>query len=311
MDKKPNILISIAMAAVLVSALSFVLPKDAEKYLGELFWSRKTFAPAKFEVVIMGDSRVYRGLSPEILESHLPGLKVLNFAYSNGGLNPTMFDAAEKKLAKNDKPKIMILGISANAITGYSSGNQHYLQELNLPREEILERIYLNPLRYWFSSTSPEKLILYFSKSKETAYYRNKYFMNGYVESDKFPVDTTEAISSYIDDFTNFKMDSSNLNVLFKQVEKWTNAGLFVVGFTPPVSQPMRMLEDTLGLFNEATIKAGFEMASGHWIDLDPARFKTYDGSHLNIESAQQLSNKIGEEVEKLIEKGQGDKIKN
>ena len=29
----------------------------------------------------------------KIVESHLPGLKTLNFAYSNGGLNPTMFKA--------------------------------------------------------------------------------------------------------------------------------------------------------------------------------------------------------------------------
>ena len=169
MERKPNIWITLAIAAALVTALSFVLPKDAEKYLGELFWSRKTFAPAKYNVVLMGDSRVYRGLSPEIMESHLPGLKVLNFAYSNGGLNPTMFDAAEKKLAKNDKPEVIIFGISANTISDYSAGNQQYVQELNRPREEVLERIYLNPLRYWFSATSPEKLKQYFLKNQRNS----------------------------------------------------------------------------------------------------------------------------------------------
>ena len=220
MEKKPNIWISLAMATVLVTALSFVLPKDDEKYLGELFWSRKTFAPAHYNVVIMGDSRVYRGLSPEVVESHLPGLKVLNFAYSNGGLNPTMFDAAEKKLAQNKKPKVVVMGISANTITDYSAGNQQYLQELTRPREEVLERIYLNPLRYWFSATSPEKLKQHFSKKEEKAYYRNRYFMDGYVESEKYPVDTTTAIASYIDDFTNYKVDSLHMDAIFKQVEK-------------------------------------------------------------------------------------------
>jgi hypothetical protein len=303
MDKKPNIWISMLMAAMLVTALSFVLPKDSEKYLGELFWSRKTFASAKYNVVLMGDSRVYRGLSPDIIESHLPGLEVLNFAYSNGGLNPTMFDAAEKKLAQNDKPKVIVMGISANAISGYSAGNQQYLQELNRPREEVMERIYLNPLRYWFSATSPEKLKKYFANQEETAYYRNKYFMNGYVESDKFPVDTMAAIPSYTSDFTNYKVELKNTDVLFKQVEKWTNAGIIVVGFTPPVSQPMQMLEDTLGMFNEALIKAGIEKASGHWIDLNPANFKTYDGSHLTIESAQKLSHNISIYIADIIDK--------
>ncbi len=282
-----------AIAATLVTVLSFVLPKDAEKYLGELFWTRKTFAPPKYNVVLMGDSRVYRGVSPEIVESHLDGMKVLNFAYSNGGLNPTMFDAAEKKLAQNDKPKIIILGISANAITDYSAENQQYQQELNLPREEIFERIYLNPLRYWFSATSPEKLKNHFSEKKETSYYRNTYYMNGYVESDKFPVDTTEALQYYIDDYTNYKVTTEKLEVLFSQVKSWTDKGINVVGFVPPVSKPMQMLEDTLGLFDETAIKAGFENASGKWIDLNPANYKTYDGSHLTIESAKRLSEEI------------------
>lgn len=292
-----------AIAATLVTALSFVLPKDAEKYLGELFWTRKTFAPPKYNVVIMGDSRVYRGLSPEIIESHLPGMKVLNFGYSNGGLNPTMFDAAEKKLAQNDNPKIIVLGISANAITDYSAGNQQYEQELNRPREEIFERIYFNPLRYWFSATSPEKLKNHFSEQKETAYYHNTYFMNGYVESDKYPVDTTEAIQHYIDDYTNYKVTPEKLEALFYQVKKWTDAGIIVVGFVPPISQPLRMLEDTLGKFNKTKIKEGFENVSGYWIELNPAKYKTYDGSHLEIESARRLSNETGEFIGKLIEK--------
>ncbi|HSH19568.1 MAG TPA: hypothetical protein VLA03_03905, partial [Draconibacterium sp.] len=180
--------------------------------------------------------------------------------------------------------------------------NDQYIKELNRPREEILERIYLNPLRYWFSATSPEKIKHHFSEKKDTAYYRNKYFMNGYVESEKSPIDTLAAVPSYIDDFTNFKVETDNLQNLFKQVEKWTNAGIIVVGFTPPVSQPMQMLEDTLGLFNEAAIKAGIERASGHWIDINPKKFETYDGSHLTIESAKKLSHIIGGRIEELIE---------
>lgn len=290
-----------AMAAVLVTALSFVFPKDAEKYLGELFWTRKTFAPAKYNMILMGDSRVYRALSPEIIETKLPGLKVLNFAYSNGGLNQVMFDAAEKKLASNSQPKIIVLGVTANSVTGYSAGNQQYIQELTRPREEVLERFYLNPVRYWFSSTSPEKLKQHFSAKADSAYYLNTYFMNGYVESEKYPADTTAAISSYIDDFKNYKVDSAHLNVLYKQVRKWSESGITVVGFVPPVSQSMRILEDTLGLFNEAAIKAGFEKASGHWFDINPGSYETYDGSHLTIESARRLSGKMAASIEELI----------
>lgn len=302
MKQLPNIWITIFFAAILVTGLSFVLPKDEEKYMAELFWARKTFAPKKFDVVVMGDSRVYRGISPGIIEKRLPEMNVLNFAYSNGGLNTTMFEAAEQKLAENEKQKIILLGISANTVTGYSAGNDQYQQELNRPREEILERFYLNPILYWFSPTAPKKLRKHFSMVEDTAFYRNKYFMDGYVESEKFPVDTTAAISSYIDDFTNYKVEEKYLKTLFEQVKKWGRHEILVVGFTPPVSRPMQMLEDTLGLFDVAKIKSGFEMAGGHWVDINPANYRTYDGSHLEIESARILSDEIAVYIEKLID---------
>lgn len=301
MERRSDIWITIGIAAALITALSFILPKNSEKYLSELFWTRKTFAPAKYNVLILGDSRLYRGLSPEIMESKLPGLKVLNFAYSNGGLNKTMFEAAEKKLAKNKKPKVIVLGITANTVTGYTAGNKQYLQELNRSREEIWERLYFNPMRYWFSATSPEELKTYFLKKEEKSYYRNKYFMNGYVQSEKFPVDTTEAIPSYTKDFNKFKVEDKYLSQLFNQVENWSSRGIKVVAFYPPVSQPMQMLEDTLGLYNIEIVKNGIEKASGHWINLNSGDFKTYDGSHLTIESADKLSIEVADNIKQLL----------
>lgn len=286
---------------LLVTALSFVFPKDKEKYLGELFWTRKTFAPAKYNIVLMGDSRIYRGLSPNRIERYIPETKVLNFAYSNGGLNPTMFKAAAKKLAQNKPIKVIVLGVSANTITNYSAENIQYIQELNLPREKIFERLYLNPVRYWFSATTPEELRDHFNKKENKTYYRNKFYMNGYVASEKFPADTMEALQGYIKDFTNYKVSDQNLKLLFDQVNNWTMNGIKVIGFRPPVPAPMRALEDTLGLYNENIIEQGIKQAGGYWIHIDPNRYITYDGSHLTIESAQRLSENIAVEIKHLL----------
>lgn len=301
MKNLPNIWISITVAAVLVTALSFILPKNEEKYMADLFWSRKTFAPAKYDVVLMGDSRVYRGISPEIMASQLQDFRILNFAYSNGGLNPVMFEAAEKKLADNKKPKVIVMGISANTVNGFSVGNEQFQQELNRPREEILERLYLNPLLYWFSATSPEKIKNHIQPTENSTYYRNEYHLNGYVESEKFPADTMEAIPSYTDDFTHFKVSDKYLSELFKQVADWHKKGITIIGFYPPVSLPMKNLEESLGLFDAEKIKTGIKNAGGYWIELDPSNYKTYDGSHLNIESAEKLSRKIATSIEKVL----------
>jgi hypothetical protein len=303
MRRNSGILISTILAAILIAALSFVMPKDKEKYLRDRFWTQKTFAPSVYDIVIMGDSRIYRGISPEIMEKILPGKKILNFGYSDGGLNPGMFEAAEKKLSAKSQGSLIVLGVTPNSITGYSRNNVQFRQEKTRPREDIFERLYLNGILYHFSATTPEAILKLLKKEKSASYYLNEYFSNGYVESAKFQVDTMESISSYISDFTNYKVEERYLNELISQVKTWNAKGIKVVGFRPPVSAPMRALEDTMGLFNEALIKVRFNEAGGLWIDFKPNAYKTYDGSHLDKESARKLSNDLAEEIRNYLER--------
>jgi hypothetical protein len=300
MKGKANIRITLMLAAIFCGLLSFVLPKNNEKYLSEYFWSRKTLSKQKYNMIIMGDSRVYRGVSPQIMQKQLPQLKILNFGYSNGGLNPAMFEAAEQKLVANSSTKIIVLGITANSVSGYTEKNTQYLQELMRPREEVIERLYFSPVKYWFSPVSPQQLKLWLFEPPPVAYYKNEYHLNGYVRSEKFPVDTMEAIPSYVKDFTNYKVDGSKLETLYKQVGEWNNSGITVVGFRPPVSFSMRMLEDTMGLYNEAEIEARMTKAGAHWLKLDHSQYKTYDGSHLDEYSAVQLSDTLAKFIKSI-----------
>lgn len=304
MIKRNNILFTTLAAAIIIVGLSFVLPKNGEKYLGDMFWVRKTFAPSNKNVVLMGDSRIYRGLSPQIIHEHLPELNIFNFGYSDGGLNPTMFSAAEKKLT--DKPgfKAIVLGVTANTLSDYTKGNNQYIQELNRSREEILERLYLNPISYWFSAVSPEQLKDNFKHRNTTkeSWYISNYKMNGYVESDKFPADTLEALPLYRKDFSQYQVDEKHLHELFEQVETWTKQGITVLAFRPPISKPMWDLENTKALYKRNEISAGITKAGGHWVDLTNGTYKTYDGSHIDRPSAEKLSLLIAKEIKQLTE---------
>jgi hypothetical protein len=301
MKKNQNIVITVILAAILVTGLSFIMPKNKEKYLGDRFWAQKTFAPAVYDVIIIGDSRTYRGVSPEIIEMKLPGMKVLNFAYSNGGLNPTMFEMAEKKFSEGSVKKVMVLGVSANCITGYTQVNEQFLKEKNRHREDVFERLYLDGILYHFSATSPEGLRDYLKKKPSENFYLNEYHNNGYVESEKFPPDSMEAIPSYIKDYTNYKVEDRIVGELIKQVEEWNKKGITIIGFRPPVPAPMRALEDTMGFYNEAIISARFNTAGGHWINLNPNQYKTYDGSHIDKLSAIKLSEEIAEKIKNVL----------
>ena len=50
----------------------------------------KTFSRGPWDIVVMGDSRVLRGVSPGAMEAALPGCRVFNFAYNSGSLTPEM-----------------------------------------------------------------------------------------------------------------------------------------------------------------------------------------------------------------------------
>jgi hypothetical protein len=196
----------------------------------------------------------------------------------------------------------MVLGVSANCITDYTQKNEQFWQEKKRHPEDIFERLYLDGILYHFSATSPEGLREYLKKKTTTAYYRNEYHSSGYVESEKFPVDTMEAIPSYTDDFTHFKVEERIVDDLIKQVKEWSNKGITVVGFRPPTTIPMRTLEDTMGLYNEAVISSRFNEAGGHWININPNQYKTYDGSHLDKESAVRLSEELAKGISGVLE---------
>jgi len=301
MKKNFNIVITLIIASVLIATLSLFMPKDKEKYLRDQFWVKKTFAPSVYDVVLMGDSRIERGVSPEIMEKILPGMNVLNFGYSNGGLNPTMYEAAEKKLSKTGKKKVIILGVTANCITPYTLKNEQFLQVKKLPREDVIERMYLNRILYQFSATTPEGLWNYFKNEKPATVSINEYYDNGYVKSGRIPIDTMYAIPSYIDDYTNYKVDEKIIADMVSQIKQWNEKGIVVVGFRPPVTVPMKTLEDTMGFYNEAAISARFNEAGGHWIHLNSTEYKTYDGSHLDLASAMKLSEVLAHQVSGIL----------
>ena len=70
----------------------------------ERFGALKTFAEPEFDIVIMGDSRAYWGISPDGINTVLPDYQILNFGYDQGGLNETMFHEAFSKKKPPKRP---------------------------------------------------------------------------------------------------------------------------------------------------------------------------------------------------------------
>jgi hypothetical protein len=60
-------------------------PMHTTGAVSERFWVMKAQGMSRYDMILMGDSRVYRGLSPQAMEEVLPGERILNFGFSGGG----------------------------------------------------------------------------------------------------------------------------------------------------------------------------------------------------------------------------------
>ena len=53
-----------------------------EKHLeSDLFWNEKRYGKQQYDVLLMGDSRTYMGVSPEILREYIPNMDIYNFGF--------------------------------------------------------------------------------------------------------------------------------------------------------------------------------------------------------------------------------------
>ena len=295
--KNNRLFIVLLSAFVMIIITILILPKkDDSKNLYDKFWLHKTFSEPIYDIVIMGDSRAYRGISPKKMQEYLEKRKILNFGYSSGRLNPFMFHQAENKLNPLSTKKAIIIALSPNMLTFIPDENKQILQYINMPREEKYEILYFyetlkNFKAIKFGDIFPSK------NTKQQVIYYEEYKLDGWVASNKIPEDTSEAINTYMQWFTANNVSNNHINSLILQTRKWTDNHIAVYSFMMPASWSMEKLEDSLSGFNESDFSKLFIEAGGQWIVFKDNKYHSYDGSHLNKNSALKFSENLANEI--------------
>ena len=86
MFKERIILVSIITVVLLLVSGLFLPKMESEKIQFRKYWAFKTHRKDKHDIIIMGDSRAYRGISPSEMQKALPNYRILNFGYSSGNV---------------------------------------------------------------------------------------------------------------------------------------------------------------------------------------------------------------------------------
>ncbi|MFC2110856.1 hypothetical protein ACFLQ5_00230 [Bacteroidota bacterium] len=265
------------------------------------FWIKKTHQKAKFNIVVGGDSRIYRGISIDKLEESLSqNLSGVNLGYSSIGFSGEYLDFMLSKLDLNSETKIMVLGITPHSLTENAAKNEAYHQYNDINWDERYKVLYLSKYTKHFAPYKPWELTHSIAKEKTTIGYFEDFTSSGWVASYKIPIDTSEAIASYTKTLNKHKISQEVIDELFLKIKEFEKSGITIIGFRVPSTNQMEQLEESLSSFNEEYLKDEFERVGAFWFEFSNSDFNSYDGSHLHYLSAEKLSEKLGEKISEI-----------
>ena len=90
---RERILTTLIAAATLLLLFGVVKPLSPDPVENSTttktwFFINKTHQAANYDLVVVGDSRALRGVAPSIMRETLSEMRIFNFAFHAGGLNP-------------------------------------------------------------------------------------------------------------------------------------------------------------------------------------------------------------------------------
>lgn len=298
MFAKHKIEITILLSVCLILLIKLTFPTPAvNKELTNGFWIIKTHSPKKYDIIICGDSRIYRGISAqEIALDNACDYSAYNLGYSSAGLSDEYLDFAISKLNTKNQHPILVIGVTPHSLTQEAFKNKHYNSIKNLKPFEVFKGLYLSSqLLKYFAPYEPCELI-----NGEKINYQQKYNNDGWVASSYVIPDSTKALKSYTKTFNKYQVGNKETKSFISKIKEITSTNITVVAFRPPSTQRMRQLEDSISGFDENLVKHELIKNSVQWLEFKDSDFQSYDGSHLDVNSGIKLSKIISEKISKI-----------
>ncbi len=279
------------LTALVAIPLYFLRDKmDSEEIRKKRYWIGKVTNKKQYPVVFGGDSRVFRGISPDHFEAEFDGYEAYNYAFWSNGYCHAYLEGLENKLDTASDVKVIVLGISPHSLTPNAARCAHYLWETGKKKEEVLQNLYFSRVEEFFVPYDLPELAGKLSGKSKPDNYRITYHTNGWVESSWIVPDTGYSARFYEDIFTENKVSDEVIGELLRFTARWTGMGIHVVGFRPPTAWSIWKLEQEKSGFNETAFVDRFKAAGGIWIPFSLRDYQTFDGNHLDRQSAMRLS---------------------
>lgn len=295
MRRSTQIAIAVATFLGLLAVGAVYQSQSHESGLSEqAFYRHKIGWRGAFDLVVAGDSRVARGVSPARMQTVLEDHRIANLGFNaNSLVYAPYLDHVEQALDPKSHTRAILIGVDPYELTPRSIANNGFIkysqeapaQSGELPKPTLRER-----LRDAFS---PLRL----REAMVPGHTTEVFHEHGFIETDRFPIDESARLSRYRVKFDGNRVDRALTQVLFGAVERWSGQGIVVLGFEPPISSGLLAVELELSGFDRPWFVAEFERRGGSWLSDLGSSYQTYDGEHLTSESAERLSVRLAKAV--------------
>lgn len=286
-----TLILVIGMIVLFVALNARHLPPGVSK---KFFWTNKSHQTEQFDIVVFGDSRVYRGFSPGVFTKGTT-FTCFNFGYSSGGTSPEMLDYIESRLDRRSGG-VMLIGVSPDVFTKYAQRNIQYNQEMDRTTMEVLENLYVEPFMRNFSSVKISKplSILQGYNAKRV---RELVFEDGFMPTFPSSIDSLRRVQIYANNYAKKGgIESNYVQAFLDRVQEWKNQSIRVIAYRPPTSRAMQKVEESAGFDEEDFVKR-FQQAGGEWIDINEKDYVSYDASHIDGNEAIRLTKELKEKI--------------
>ncbi len=253
------------------------------------YWIDKLTWSDDASVIVAGDSRVYRGVDPDPIQSAIGGV-VKNFGFSGTFVSHAYLRHSEALLDPNG-PRILIIGVTRASLRvphksgdGFSQARAEFDRlKLPVPLARFIAEFdqFIHPVALDLSAETT-------GARASAAEYSQTYYESGWIASNREVVDpVANGLVITQKNYDDSPHSDVAVSALFDEVRELCQGGVKVFMFLPPVPPEVRALEDSLAKISRAELRCACESSGAQWVDVPFDGLRTYDGSHLDGPSAR------------------------
>lgn len=279
------------IATVLVLLVAYWRPDLRNPADDSSFFRMKLAWRDVADVVVLGNSQVYRGLDPQAFAETCPGVKVLNFGFSGAQLRPRYVEASLQVL-RRDGPRVLLVGInplqfrSGPWSDGFIDTERHDAQfRLPWQFESALQPV-LRRLRPLEMPMPDARLVSW------------DYRRDGFVASNSpvMPIKSSR-YARYANDYVVKPYSEEIYQGLLEQLQALRRNGYRVLVFSTYSSPAFELIDARMSGLDDSRLARDLRARGLDYLAVPVAGLRSYDGTHLDAPSAAIFSRRIGDAV--------------